>query len=198
MRSLKKAIGIILALLLIFAAALVILNAKYFWLNIKYTLSHKNNSPAQVSSVEKRDQPNYLRIPSLNINAPVVFVDQNSETVFQKALQTGVVHYPGTANVGDYGNDYIFGHSSDYIFTPGQFKTVFALLPRISKGAEIDLFDSSGKGYVYIVKDSHEVAKTDLSVLGQGNNTQQLLTLQTSYPVGTAIARWVVIAELQK
>ena len=73
-------------------------------------------------------EPNTLTIPSLGIRAPIVDAPESSENAFQKALQDGIVHYPGTATVGKPGNVYVFGHSSDYIWSKGSYKTVFALL----------------------------------------------------------------------
>jgi HemK-like putative methylase len=70
-----------------------------------------------------------LSIPSLSIEAPIQFIDKADEKTFQAALKNGVVHYPGTALAGEFGNMYIFGHSSDYIWSKGHYKTIFAVLP---------------------------------------------------------------------
>src|SRR5438552_3712454 len=63
--------------------------------------------------------PNLLLIPSLGIKAPVGYPEKTDENEFQNFLQNGVVHYPGTALPGQPGNVYIFGHSSDYIWSKG-------------------------------------------------------------------------------
>src|SRR5689334_16749092 len=93
----------------------LIVNAPYF----KYQLTKhfdKNSSTPPVVQSDPRDKmtPNTLIIESLKINVPVVYVNDSNEDAFQKALIDGVVHYPGTVNPGDSGNDYIFGHSSDF------------------------------------------------------------------------------------
>jgi len=190
----------VLILLGICAAVFIILDFNYFWANLKLIFHGQKQSyrsAVQAPAVQEKMEPNLLIIDSLGISVPVVYVDQANETVFQAALVNGVVHYPGTANPGQLGNCYIFGHSSDYIWSKGHYKSIFAVLPSISKGAEIIISDSQGNKFTYIVTDSHEVAANDVSVLSQQDYKKKLLTVQTSYPVGTALARWVAIAEMQ-
>jgi LPXTG-site transpeptidase (sortase) family protein len=178
----------------------LILDFNYFWANLKFILHGQKQSyksTVQVPAVQQKMQPNLLIVDSLGIKVPVVYVDQANETAFQAGLINGVVHYPGTANPGQLGNCYIFGHSSDYIWSKGHYKSIFAVLPSISKGAEIVISDSQGNKFTYIVTDSKRVAANDTSVLDQQNYQKKLLTLQTSYPVGTALARWVAIAEIK-
>lgn len=181
-------------------AVFVILNGQYFikqasyWLRPPQTLQEVNSSRDQ--SPQPLGTPNTLTIPSLDITAPVIYVTGNTEKDFQTALISGVVHFPGTADAGQAGNDYIFGHSSDFLFSKGHYKTVFALLPRIQLGAIVTLSDSSGKVYTYKVTDKFVVNPDDVSVLKQ-DYTKHILTIQTSYPVGTALRRYIVVTELQ-
>ncbi|HLC44379.1 MAG TPA: sortase [Patescibacteria group bacterium] len=181
-----------------FAAVIfILLNAQYFWAQLQY-YAGVDKAPVAVepSEVAPQGEPNRLSIPSLAIEAPIVYIVENKESVFQEALRGGVVHYPGTAKVGEYGNCYIFGHSSDYIWSAGAYKTIFATLPHIQVGALIVASNSQGQVFTYKVFDTRVVASDDTSVLDQGNRERQLLTLQTSYPVGTALRRFVAVAEL--
>jgi LPXTG-site transpeptidase (sortase) family protein len=190
----------------IFLAAMVILllilDYNYFFANLKYIFHGREfiiqvnqNAPAQAAV---KIQPNILIIKSLNINAPIIYSGQNNEAAFQAGLMSGVVHYPGTANPGDFGNCYIFGHSSDFLWSKGHYKTVFAVLPEIEKGADIIVSDQSGNEFTYTVTNTLVVATSNTSVLDQQNNTHKLLTLQTSYPVGTALKRFIVQAEIKE
>ena len=138
-----------------------------------------------------------LSIPSLSITAPIVYATGSSETVFQTDLKNGVVHYPGTANPGQSGNCYIFGHSSDYVWSSGKFKTVFATLPHIQKGAEIQVSNKDGLIFTYIVTNITVVSPSATQYLEQ-DTTKKILTVQTSYPIGTALKRFLVIAELKQ
>ena len=191
-----KKISILAGLLLL---VFLILDFNYFYANLEY-LFHKPNISGQYavapSSVALKT-PNMVYVDSLGIEAPVIYIDKVGEKYFQAALINGVVHYPKTALPGQLGNDYIFGHSSDYIWSKGKYKRIFALLPKIQKGAEIRITDQHSTEYTYVVFDSRRVSAKDGSVLSQQGNKRKLLTLQTSYPVGTALARWVVVAELK-
>jgi LPXTG-site transpeptidase (sortase) family protein len=139
---------------------------------------------------------NKVRIASLNIEAPLIYVDNIGAGYFQEALQTGVVHYPGTAQPGQSGNAFYFGHSSDFGYRAGEYKTVFALLPQIELGEMIEITDARGRVYAYEVFNTLVVSPTATEVLSQGDRSERLLSLQTSYPVGTAFKRFIVQAKL--
>jgi len=178
------------------AAVFVILDFGYLWANVNFFLHRPPSTPSvSVPVANLKIQPNLLIIDSLGIQVPIQYATATNETAFQAALINGVVHYPGTANPGQPGNCYIFGHSSDFIWSKGHYKNIFAVLPQIKKGSDIVISDQQGNKFNYIVIASHEVAANDVSVLSQQNYQKKLLTLQTSYPVGTALARWVVVAE---
>lgn len=138
-----------------------------------------------------------VAVPSIGIKVPLVYVEQVDEQVFQQALEHGVVRYPGTADPGSVGNIFIFGHSSDYRYRAGSYKRVFAPLPKVVKGDEVIVTDSAGVKFTYIVTSSAVVAANDTQYLSQSTGGKKQLTLQTSYPVGTALKRYLVFAELK-
>src|SRR3989338_947471 len=43
----------------------------------------------------EKSAPDRLMIARLKVEAPIVYVDEADEKIFQQALQSGVVHYPG-------------------------------------------------------------------------------------------------------
>lgn len=143
-----------------------------------------------------RGRPDRLSIPSLGIEAPIVHAETRSEEAYQRALRDGVARFPGTAEVGQPGNAYLFGHSSDYPWTPGDYKTAFALLTRIAPGDRVIATDRNGEPFAYEVIETKVVNPRDLSVLDQFGYERRMLTLQTSYPLGTALRRFIVLAEL--
>nr|AQS30109.1 hypothetical protein [uncultured bacterium] len=140
--------------------------------------------------------PDTVQIPGLGITAPLVYVDDTDVRTFQTGLANGVVHYPDTANPGGPGNAFYFGHSSDYISKPGHYKTVFALLPQINLNDEILITNQQGRLFSYRVISKQIVSATATEWLDQGDNHRRLLTLQTSYPIGTALKRYIVQAEM--
>ena len=195
--SKKQKIAIVGAVLL---GVIAILNFGFFWANIKFIFfkppaESQQSTQTPGSQAENKIEPNTLIINSLGIKAPVIYPTERSEAAYQEALIDGVAHYPETALPGEKGNCYIFGHSSDYFFSKGHYKNIFAVLPKIKIGAEIIISGADGSAFVYTVTESRRVAANDLSVLDQQNYQRKLLTLQTSYPLGTALARWVIVAE---
>lgn len=204
----KRAMKVIAAALVGTAAGFAVLNAGYLGARLSFAFRGPRpiaNAPAAPPSVPEEKPgvvpewtmaPDRLVIASLGLDAPLVYVDGTSEAEFQLALRDGVVHYPGTAMPGERGNAYYFGHSSDYAWAKGNYKTVFATLTEIEIGARIVVSDRGGRGYEYEVRETRVIAPKDLSVLAQGDGSRAMLTLQTSYPVGTALKRFVVIAEL--
>lgn len=148
----------------------------------------------QTGEAKSQNTEIYLSIPSLNITAPIIFINSAEEAEIQNALKNGAVHYAGSALPGEFGNAYIVGHSSDSPFGPGSYKTVFARLPEIELASQIKI-SYQGNEYIYEVTETKAVEADDLSVLDQPVN-RKLLTLQTSYPVGTALKRFIIVAEL--
>jgi LPXTG-site transpeptidase (sortase) family protein len=190
----KKKVLIIIGVLL---AVFLILDFGYFWANVKFLFYHPPAASINIPVAKTYAQPNILIIDSLGIRVPIQYPTTTDENAYQAALINGVAHYPGTVNPGELGNCYIFGHSSDFIWSKGHYKNIFAVLPRIQTGAQILVSDQQGNEFNYTVIAGYEVAANDISVLSQQNYQKKLLTLQTSYPVGTALARWVVVAEMK-
>lgn len=143
-----------------------------------------------------------LVIPSLALSVPIKDIPFDPlfekdelllNDVIQSTLREGVVRYPGTAEPGKRGNTFITGHSSYYLWDPGAYKDVFAVLPKIQTGAEISVFYRQ-KEYRYRVKELKEVWPSQVDVLNQTNDYR--LTLMTCTPVGTNLRRFIVVAEL--
>ncbi len=172
------------------------------WPSIRLRLDGQMESPAtavetaSASSSSSSTLAVRLVIPRLGIDAPIVEPSARNEKAFQEALENGIAHFPGTALPGRNGNAYFFGHSSDYLWSPGAYKNVFAKLMSARVGDEIEVTDASGTPYLYRVTGMKIVSPKDLSVLSQGDGKKKMLTLQTSYPLGTALKRFVVTAEL--
>ena len=199
----KKIILSVFIGILFLGLAGILLNGPYFWKVWTNSWSkddrqHQSTNSTGDISEQRRSEPNTLIVPSLNITAPIVKPQESTEKSYQEALQNGVAHFPGTAEVGEVGNAYIFGHSSDMLLAPGSFKTIFALLPQIEIGAEILVSNNNGEQFRYLVTEKFVVENNQTEVLSQDTNGKQVLTLQTSYPLGTALKRFIVKSELSK
>lgn len=184
-------VGFVVVILAIF----VLVNWGFFATRVSYWISHDVfNRPARLTQ-DISGQPDRLAIPSLGLEAPLVYVDATDELTLQIGLTKGVVHYPGTAQPGEYGNAFYFGHSSDFPTKPGNYKTIFALLPEIKLGDIIDITNQSGRLFRYQVIDKQIVSSSQTEFLSQSDQSDKILTLQTSYPVGTALKRYIVQAK---
>lgn len=129
-----------------------------------------------------------LSIPKLGIKDAVVRNDHSD-------LKQSLIHYPGTAMVGDLGNAVIFGHSVlPQFFNPKNYLTIFSTLHTLHKGDEI-VATEDGATYTYKITDMYSVNPDDLSPLAQTYNGRYL-TLITCTPPGTYLKRLIIRAEL--
>lgn len=194
--SLRKHVLPPLTGLAVMFAVLALFNSQIIASQV-YALTYKapvsTNVPVESAPVDPNAPPT-LTIGDIGVHAPVIYGEKSiSETNFQKALQSGVVHYPNTATPGQPGNAVIFGHSSGQVWAPGNYKFVFTHLDKLSLGKRIFL-EYKGVRYIYRVTNMKVVAPTDVSVLAQ-DPSKHTLTLITCTPVGTNKNRLIVTAE---
>jgi len=143
----------------------------------------------------------YIFLPRLNIKAPIkeaAGVDYLGDWTYveqqiQEALRDGVVRFPGTAEPGERGNAFITGHSSYYPWDSGRYKDIFALLTKVELQDDIVVFHG-GKKYIYRVHNIREVDPSETDVLADTDDYR--LTLMTCTPLGTALKRLIVTAQL--
>jgi len=154
-----------------------------------------------VISLEVAPPDDRVIITRINQNVPIVRVPTDKliqkdwaalETQIQDALRNGVVHFPGTAWPGEGGNVVITGHSSYFIWDPGRFKDVFALLHQVNVGDTVYIYHEQKK-YTYKVTEKFVVTPDKVDVLTQ--NGEDKLPLITCTPVGTALKRLIVVAK---
>jgi len=182
--------------LALFAISFTIINApallqkfKYFW-EVEYSNNQWNKSFTTNNISPTTIQESRIIIPKINVNAPIVW-DVSAEKMLD-ALERGVAHYETTAMPGQIGNIFISGHSSYYVWAPGDYKDVFALLDKLEGGDKIYI-TYQGIVYTYEVSDRIVVAPDNLEVLSQGN--EKTLSLMTCVPIGTNLKRLVVTAK---
>jgi LPXTG-site transpeptidase (sortase) family protein len=145
---------------------------------------------------------NRIVIPKLGKSVPLVEMGTENisgenwndlEKQIQKGLQQGIVHYPGTAKPGQYGNVFMTGHSSYYPWDPGKFKDVFATLNKLEVGDRYYVYYDQKK-YTYQVTDKKDVQPSNVAVLEQPTD-KKMATLMTCTPVGTALRRLIITAD---
>lgn len=144
---------------------------------------------------------NRLIIPKIGENIPLVDINQGSvedfdelNNIFMDELKGGVVRYPGSAKPWEYGNAFIFGHSSNFPWVEWDYNDVFVLLDRLEVGDEVVTYYEWQK-YVYRIKEKQVISPDDTSVLKR-NTGKKEITLMTCWPIGTTYNRLLVIGEL--
>ncbi|MEA2006981.1 MAG: sortase [Patescibacteria group bacterium] len=140
-----------------------------------------------------------IRIPSVEIEAPIIWAQSENEEDVLRKLDEGVVHYPGSAFPSMNGNSYITGHSSYYSWNKSEYKDVFAKLNKVSFGDEIVIHMSLKNGkkiaIVYSVVSSEVVVADDERLFRDYEGSE--LTVVTCWPLGTDWKRFMVKAELK-
>lgn len=145
---------------------------------------------------------NRIVIPKIGKNIPLVEVwARNVESVnelhdiFMEELEDGVVRYPGSALPGEVWNSFIFGHSSNFPWLPGEYNEVFALLDKVVYDDEVIVYYDQKK-YVYKIREKMVVRPWDTSVLKNRGDGRKLITLMTCWPLGTTTNRLLIVWEL--
>lgn len=170
-------------------APALLLKFKYFW-EVDYRNEQWNKNFTSNNIAPATIQESKIVIPKIKVDAPIVW-NVSAESMIE-ALERGVAHYEGTAMPGQIGNIFISGHSSYYVWAPGDYKEIFALLGKLEVGDKIYI-TYQGIVYTYEVNDRIVVSPDNLEVLAQGN--EKTLSLMTCVPIGTNLKRLVVTAK---
>lgn len=143
---------------------------------------------------------NILELPEFGIKAPIWKIDTPDLKLIYKKLKQGVVLYPGSALPGQ-GYSIIIGHSSQYPWQSGKYKSVFSLLSELQIGDKIYVYWEQ-KPLVFEVKEKKiflpwpkgsEITETIFPP-----ENKPILILQSCWPVGVAYKRVAVKTVLVK
>ncbi|MEK7651584.1 MAG: sortase [Patescibacteria group bacterium] len=157
-----------------------------------------NISETRNNVVIKQTENGSLSIPALGITVPIVWTSDVKN--FDRDLQSGVIHYPGTAMPGEIGTSYISGHSSNYAWAKGDYNKIFETLANLKQydSFSITVNDETGKKIIfhYVVTGS-SIYKADdqAQFASQGKS---IVALSTCWPIGTSSKRLVVFGELSQ
>jgi len=143
--------------------------------------------PAVTSGVKN----NHILIERINLDAPINWDVLNNNTDLMKSLQSGLAQLKGNAKPNQTGNIFIVGHSSNFPWAKGNYKTVFVLLPELKVGDKIDI-GYQDVDYQYTVSEVKTVSANDVSIM---DNSKNQLSLMTCVPIGTNFKRLVVVAK---
>lgn len=135
---------------------------------------------------------NEIKIPALDLTAPITWRVNNIGSEVSKALENGVIHLNGTVFPGEIGNVFITGHSSNFVWAKGNYNSIFALLDKLVIGDKVYIKYNS-QVYIYEIFDKTIITPSQTSVLDQTEDSR--LTLATCWPVGTNLQRLVIFAK---
>ena len=188
------AVGLFIGFLVIFIFLFSFFNERFLAPFI--TPSRNVSAAALITNPNAPAGPNpIIIIPKINVELPVDYsLPTTDEANIENALEDGVVHYPTTPFPGQLGNGAIFGHSSNNILNPGQYKFAFVLLHDLVNGDTFTL-NYQGKAYVYQVISKTIVSPNDTSVLDTIPNQPATFTLITCDPPGTSINRLIIVGK---
>ncbi len=140
------------------------------------------------------ESSNLLEMPQFNIKVPILEVETPDSGTIYKKLKEGVVLYPGSDIPGK-GYSIIVGHSSQYPWDSGRYRSVFALLNQLEQGDKIYVFWNQ-KPLVFEVRDKNIFLPWPQGTEGTETifppSDEITLILQSCWPVGTASKRVAV------
>ena len=143
--------------------------------------------------IEAEDS-NILEMPQFGIKAPILQVGTIDSKIIYKKLKQGVVLYP-TSDIPGNGYSIIIGHSSQYPWSPGKYKSVFSLLNQLEQGDKIYVFWNQ-KPLVFEVRDKKIFLPwpkgTESTETIFPPSDEITLILQSCWPVGIASKRVAV------
>ena len=135
-----------------------------------------------------------LEMPQFGIKAPILQVETIDSKIIYEKLKQGVVLYP-TSDVPGNGYSIIIGHSSQYPWSPGKYKSVFSLLNQLEQGDKIYVFWNQ-KPLVFEVRDKKIFLPwpkgTESTETIFPPSDEITLILQSCWPVGIASKRVAV------
>lgn len=141
-----------------------------------------------------------IEIPSIDVNAPIIWSQSEEEKEILNDLGDGVVHYPGSAFPGMRGNVYITGHSSFYSWSKSAWKEIFKDIGQLENGDEVifhlKLKNKKSINIVYNIRLSEVVQPNDIRLFRDYEGYE--LTLVTCWPIGTNLKRLMVKGVLKQ
>ena len=156
---------------------------------IDYNLINNWFPTAPVSPVKPSKITHYA------LSIPKVRIENATVEIGGIKIKESLVHYPGTALPGEFGNVVIFGHSILPVFyNPKDYKAIFSLIPTLKKGERIYIY-FDGIEYIYEVFEYKEVKPEEINVLEQRFD-QQTISLITCVPPGTYKKRGIIRGRL--
>ncbi|MEX0650287.1 MAG: class E sortase [Candidatus Andersenbacteria bacterium] len=144
--------------------------------------------------VENIESGNWIRIPSLDVNVPLVLSPTLEDVDVLKTLDHGAALYPNGVLPGRLGNTFIAAHSTGEPWK-GLYRFAFLRINELEPGNVIHL-DYDGARYTYAVQEKEIVIPTpDFLVIS--DRPVPTMSLMACWPLWSTQKRMLIHAELQ-
>src|SRR5581483_9703149 len=137
---------------------------------------------------------NWIRIPSINVNVPLVMSSSINDSDVIKALNNGAAMYPNGVLPGHLGNVFIAAHSSGFIALQGKYRFAFTHLGDVQPGNIVNL-DWNGTRYTYKVTGSETVVPSP-TLRVTSDRPIPTVTLMACWPIWSTSHRYLLHAQL--
>lgn len=156
------------------------------------TVTETKGEVASVAVNDSDSRPVRIVIDAIDLDGAINTPVGTDVETLDEALLDGVVHYPGSANLADAGNVFLFGHSTGFRVVQNEAFKAFNDLKHLKEN-DLVRVQSLSREYVYRVTSVSLVSADDSFVdLSRSGRT---LTLATCNVFGAKEERYVVKAE---
>jgi len=139
-----------------------------------------------------------IRIAKILVEAPIVWSRSEAEEDLLKDLEKGLVRYPKTGIPGQFGNAFITGHSSNYVWAKGSYNYILKDLNELQIGDEVIVTATQYNGkkmdYRYVISFKEIVSADDPRMFAE--TPKPSITLATCWPLGTNWKRLMLKADI--
>jgi LPXTG-site transpeptidase (sortase) family protein len=135
----------------------------------------------------------FIRIPSLDVNVPLILSKSIADQDVINALQSGVAMYPNGVTPGALGNVFIAGHSTGNPWQ-GPFRFAFTRINELKPGDTI-ILDWHTTRYVYKIYKSETVVPTEGYTV-PSDHLYPTMSLMACWPLWSTSHRMLIHADL--
>lgn len=155
-------------------------------------IDKKNNKNVIIPA----DENFSIVIPKIKANEKIIAnVNPFNQGEYLRALKDGIAHAKNSGFPGQKSNVFLFAHSSGNFYQNSRLNTVFFLLNKLENGDRFSII-YQGEIYEYEVFNKKIVAEDEVAYLENGK--EEIATLMTCWPPGTAYKRLLVAGKIVK
>ncbi len=149
--------------------------------------------PAIAGIVDTKEAGNWIRIPSLDVNVPLVTSPSMEDVDVIKTLESGAAMYPNGVLPGHLGNVFISAHSTGEPWK-GKYRFAFLRINELKAGNLIHI-DYAGTRYTYTITNSEIIVPTP-DLLIESGRPVPTLKLMACWPLWSTQKRMLISSEL--